>query len=171
MSIHSRLRADLTLDERATAINELLERIYTREQQTERLRWRVAIELYNAQKLVPRGEWETWCENNIRRSLGDIRKLLKLAAAHDPQASHEAEKATGRVAKAKQRADMRVLKAEQAGIASAAWDLAEAILARFTVAETREMLQEIDIHDLIEAVEAYASSADRDVPIMSTATH
>lgn len=167
MNLHSRLPAGLTLEERAAAINELFEKIYIHGQQTERLRWRVAVELHNARKAVPDGQWETWCENNIRRSLGDIRKLLKLARAHDPKAAHEAEKASRRVGPR----TVRVDEAEQSGVHVAAWDLAEAILAKFTVAEARDMLQAIDIHDLVEAIEAYASATNRNAQLMSTATH
>lgn len=167
MNLHSRLPAEVTLAERADAINDLLEKIYIHGQQTERLRWRAAVELHNARKLVPEGQWEVWCENNIRRSLGDIRKLLKMAKAHDPEAAHEAEKASRRV----RPRTVRVDNAEQSGVPEAAWDLAEAILAKFTVMEARDMLQAIDIHDLIEAVEEYASATNRNVQIMSTATH
>jgi len=67
-----------------------------------------------AQRLVPRGEWERWCNSNIRRSQQDIQKIMKLASADDPEAAHEAEKAVNRADQAKSRSMVNSAKAEWA---------------------------------------------------------
>jgi hypothetical protein len=190
MSLESRLPPDLTLEQRATEINRLFAKIYTHEQQIERLRWRVAIELHDIQKrvLAIGWPWEKWCLANLDRSLGDIRKLLKMAAAHDPEAAHEAEKADTKAARRKrekdssadQRASMRALADAQqppaairqrdAGRAYAARQMIRAVLSKHSISEVRGWFDLIDIHDLIEALDAEASP-HRDVTFVSTATH
>jgi ribosome modulation factor len=56
-----------------------------------------------AQQRVQLGEtnlgWEHWCKENVKRSLGDIRKLLALGRADDPEAAQEAERARNRAHK------------------------------------------------------------------------
>lgn len=53
--------------------------------------WRVTAgkHLIEARQRVEGGEagkirWQTWCKTNVKRSLGDIRKVLALAGASDP---------------------------------------------------------------------------------------
>lgn len=58
--------------------------------------------LIEASKYVPAGTWQEWCRSHIQRSLGDIRKCIKLASSVDPEAAAEDEKR--RNAEAAQRA-------------------------------------------------------------------
>lgn len=183
MSLQSRLPPELTLEQRVAEINRLFAKIYVHGQQTERLRWRVAIELLDIQKRVQAMElpWEAWCQANLDRSLGDIRKLLAMAKAHDPAAAHVSVKAARNkqdVANRK-RARVRVVEPEQppaairqrdAGKAYAARQLIRAILTKLSISEVRGMLDLIDVHDLIEALDAEASP-HRDATLVSTATH
>lgn len=60
------------------------------------------------------GGWEAWCQTNIKRSQGEIRKLMKLAGSDDPAAAREAEKQQNRQAKAR----FRRAQAERADINS-----------------------------------------------------
>jgi hypothetical protein len=85
-----------TLDERATEINRLLDMMTDAEGKFGRRRWEAGVELLAAQRLIPRGEWEQWCDKNIARSQRDIRKIMKMAAQSDPLAAHEEEKADSR---------------------------------------------------------------------------
>jgi hypothetical protein len=181
MSLHSRLPIHFTLDNRVDAINALCDKLSKHGAQTERLRLRVAIELYVVQKIVQAdGEpWEAWCETHINRSLGDIRKLLKMAASHDPEAAHEAEKASKKAARRKQNGSNTVQRAPGRAIsgskqsAKAARKLISAILSCHSIDQARAMLGVIDIGDLIDALdEAEAAATLTDVvPVVSTATH
>lgn len=143
------------------------------------MRWRAATELYVVQEIVTAKKlpWEAWCQENINRSLGDIRKLLKMAASHDPEAAHEAEKAGQKAARGKkvngadQRASMRAL-ADTKRIAKIARQLISDHLACRSINETRTMLGSVELADLITALdEAEAASLTNVVPIHSTATH
>jgi hypothetical protein len=191
MSLSSRLPAELTLEERASEINRLFGKLSHIGAQGERVRWRIAVELHACQKLVPAGQWESWCRSNIGRSLGDIRKLLKMAEAYDPKTAHEAEISAQQVARqqqkdsiAVQRASMRALatpkqlpakvhtEERDAGRAFVARQLIRAILAEHPITEARGMLDLVDMHDLIEALEAEAASTPgRSIRVVSTATH
>lgn len=56
--------------------------------------------LLSAQDLCQRAgqPWEAWCRDNVwGRSQRDIRRLLKLAGAPDPEAAYEAEKTSRRI--------------------------------------------------------------------------
>jgi hypothetical protein len=68
----------------------------------ERHRVRAGQLLIEASKYVPAGTWQAWCRSHIQRSLGDIRKCIKLASSVDPEAAAEDEKR--RNAEAAQRA-------------------------------------------------------------------
>jgi len=48
--------------------------------------------------------WQEWCAANIFRSQGDIRKVMKIAGADDPEAAAEAERASTRERVAAERA-------------------------------------------------------------------
>jgi len=175
MSLHSRLPVEATLDDRVTAINLLCDKLAQRGTQIERLRWRVAIELYAVQKIVlAEGlAWETWCETHINRSLGDVRKLLKIAKAHDPEAAHDAENA-GRRRKGNgadtKRAPVRVSNAKQT--AKAARHLISDVLSCRSIGEARALLGLVGIADLIAALdEAEAAAALTGVAVVSITTH
>jgi Protein of unknown function (DUF3102) len=57
--------------------------------------------LIEASQHVPAGEWGRWCKANVKRSERDIRKVMKLAGAADPQGAVEAEREQNREARAK----------------------------------------------------------------------
>jgi hypothetical protein len=193
MTLSSRLPDALTLDQRAGEINRLLDKISTHGAQTERLRWRVAIELHNCQKMVrATGErWEKWCEDHIRRSLRDIRKLLKMAEAQDAEAAHETEKAATKERMMRNRQKQKDSNADQRAHTPAFADpeqpsntilpfakppgrrapqnvkrilaiqkLISAILRSMSVREAQELLLQVDMDDLHEALEAAASGAN-----------
>jgi hypothetical protein len=85
-----------TLDDRATEINRLLGGMTVAEGKMGRRRWEAGVELLAVQRLVPRGEWQAWCDKNIARSQSDIRKIMSVAASLDPFAAHEEEKEANR---------------------------------------------------------------------------
>jgi hypothetical protein len=49
-----------------------------------------------AEVKAQRLKWEAWCAANIQRSLGDIRKLMRLASAENPREARQTEKAKNR---------------------------------------------------------------------------
>jgi hypothetical protein len=51
------------------------------------------------------GHWEEWCSENVHRSQGDIRKLVAIATAADPEAAAAAEREAAKVRMAKVRED------------------------------------------------------------------
>ena len=180
--IHSRLPVAFTLEQRVNEINLLCDKLSQRGAQVQRLRLRTAIELYVVQKIVTAKKlaWEVWCQDNINRSLGDIRKLLKMAAAQDPEAAHEAEKSIAkkgmartrtRVANSKQRANMRVANSEQS-VKSGRQVISDMLSCR-SISEARVIILGLtELADLIAALdEAEAASLADTVPIHSTATH
>jgi hypothetical protein len=172
MSLHSRLPIEFTLEERVTAINSLCDKLSERGAQIERLRWRVAIELYAVRKIVSAEglEWEPWCRANINRSLRDVRRLIKMAKGHDPEAAHEAAKASRRTSS---RRPDTVSAVDPERSAEAARQLITAILVCHSISEARAMLDLVEMRDLIEALddaEAGPPSA-RAVRVISTATH
>jgi Protein of unknown function (DUF3102) len=48
--------------------------------------------LIEASKHVPAGEWGRWCKANVKRSERDIRKVMKIAVADDPEAALREER-------------------------------------------------------------------------------
>jgi hypothetical protein len=58
------------------------------------------------------GSFKLWCEANIKRSKGDIYKVMKLAQAPDPTAAREAEKAIAREGMARTREATAAIVAE-----------------------------------------------------------
>jgi hypothetical protein len=178
--IHSRLPVAFTLEQRVAEINLLCDRLSQRGAQVQRLRLRTAIELYVVQKIVVTKKlaWEAWCQDNINRSLGDIRKLLKMAAAQDPEAAHDALKLNAkksmtrtRVANSKQRANTRVANSERS--VKSGRQMVSAMLTCHSISEARVIILGLaDLADLIAALdEAEAASLTNVVPIHSTATH
>lgn len=177
--IHSRLPVAFTLEQRVNEINLLCDRLSQRGAQVQRLRLRTAIELYVVQKIVTAKKlaWEVWCQDNINRSLGDIRKLLKMAAAQDPEAAHEAEKASTKAARRNgngantKRASMRVANSEQS-VKSGRQVISDMLSCR-SISEARVIILGLtELADLIAALdEAEAASLADTVPIHSTATH
>jgi hypothetical protein len=176
MSLHSRLPAEYTLDERVSAVNLLCDKLSQRGAQIERLRWRVAIELYALQQIVLADglQWEAWCRSHINRSLGDIRKLIKMAKGHDPEVAREAAQHARREENAvahMKRASVRVVDAEQS--AAAARRLVSAILTYHPINEARAMLGLVEMRDLIEALDdaEAASASGSAVRVISTTKH
>jgi hypothetical protein len=172
MSLHSRLPAEYTLDDRVSAVNLLCDKLSQRGAQIERLRWRVAIELYALQQIVLADglQWEAWCRSHINRSASDIRRLIKMAKAHDPEAAHEAAKASRRTS-SRQSLTVSVVDAEQS--AAAARQLVSAILTYHPINEARAMLGLVEMRDLIEALDdaEAASASGSAVRVISTTKH
>jgi hypothetical protein len=56
-----------------------------------RREWEAGVELLAAQRLIPRGQWEKSCDENITLSRSYIKKVMKLAASSDPFAAHDEE--------------------------------------------------------------------------------
>jgi hypothetical protein len=180
VTIYSRLPAELTLDQRVAEINRLCGKLNDRGAQIERLRWRIAIELYAVQQMVlAQGlPWEAWCQEHISRSAGDIRKLIKMAASHNPEAAHQAEKTDTRAHVARhrqkqkgsnvdQRAYMRVADTKRS--AEIARQLITALMVTHPISEVRAMLSAVEMHDLFAALNAAeASASGRAVRAVST---
>jgi hypothetical protein len=61
--------------------------------------------LIEASKHVPAGEWGRWCKANVKRSERDIRKVMKVAGADDPEAALREER--------KRNADGRIKRTEE----------------------------------------------------------
>lgn len=55
-------------------------------------RVRAGFELIAVRKRIPHGQWETWCADNINRSMRDIQKLMTMAGADDPDQALERER-------------------------------------------------------------------------------
>jgi hypothetical protein len=83
--------------------------------------------MIEASKHVPAGEWGRWCKVNVKRSERDIRKVMKLASAADPQGAVKAEREQNRRAREARkpteptghRDDRKVNNADQSASASA----------------------------------------------------
>jgi hypothetical protein len=86
------VRREATLEQWAESINDHFDKVERSEGTASRHRIRAGAELIKVRGLIPHGEWEDWCKANIRRSLGDIRKVMKLAGADDPDAAIEKER-------------------------------------------------------------------------------
>jgi hypothetical protein len=54
------------------------------------------LELIEARKHVPHGQWESWCAENIDRSYRDVRRLMAIAGSDDPVGALEHERAARR---------------------------------------------------------------------------
>jgi hypothetical protein len=67
--------SDTTLNQLATEINVRL----TRKDRTEDHRLAAGILLRQARELVPSGAWGQWCQTNIKRSRGEVVRLLAAA--------------------------------------------------------------------------------------------
>ena len=178
--IHSRLPVAFTLDQRVDEINALCSRLAQRGAQIQRLRWRAAIELYVVQEIVTAKKlpWEAWCQDNINHGLRDIQKLLKMAAAQDPEAAHEAEKADKRTARHKKvngaaKAPPGAPLAGSKQSVKSGRQMVSAMLTCLSISEARVIILGLaDLADLINALdEAEAASLTNVVPIHSTATH
>jgi Protein of unknown function (DUF3102) len=63
--------------------------------------------LIEASQHVPAGEWGKWCKANIRRSERDIRKVMKMAGAADPNAAAEDERKRNREDQARRREKLK----------------------------------------------------------------
>lgn len=85
-----------TLEKQAAAINRQFELAAKGDSSSKRHRIRAGAYLIDARKMVPDGEWEAWCEKNILRSLGDIRKVMGLAGDKDPDGAAQRERDRGR---------------------------------------------------------------------------
>jgi hypothetical protein len=92
-----------SLDKRAASINRHIELILKAEGRAGYHRLRAGQELISARKHVPPGEWKAWCETNIKRSYRDIKRLLKIAGAEDPEAALEQERVSTRAQVARSR--------------------------------------------------------------------
>ena len=66
--------------------------------------------LIQAKAQVLHGEWITWCEANIRRSIRDIQKLMKIAQDDNPEqaAAEEREAVREQVARHRAKANAQV---------------------------------------------------------------
>lgn len=66
--------------------------------------------LIDARERVQGGEvsvtWEKWCAENVHRSQGDIRKVMRIAGHVEPAVAREIEIERNRVAKQRERADV-----------------------------------------------------------------
>ena len=102
--------APATLGERAEQINRLFAEVNNAARALVYRRGELGRELLAARSAVEEehgpGHWEAWCQENIHRSQGDIRKLMALAAAPDPVAAAAQEREKARVGMAEQRANV-----------------------------------------------------------------
>ena len=93
----------------AGKINALLDKAAKADEKAETYRISAGQELARARDRVEAGEagktpWTAWCADNIRRSEGDIRKLLAIASSADPIKAAAAERQRNREAVARHRA-------------------------------------------------------------------
>jgi hypothetical protein len=93
----------------AEKINALFDKAAKADAKAETYRISAGQELANARTRVEAGEvgaitWTAWCAQNIRRSEGDIRKVLAIANAADPDKAAAAARLRNREAVAKHRA-------------------------------------------------------------------
>jgi hypothetical protein len=63
--------------------------------------------LIEASKFVAPGKWGEWCKRYVRRSSGDIRKVMKIAGAVDAEAAADDERKRNAEAQAKRRDNER----------------------------------------------------------------
>jgi hypothetical protein len=86
----------LSLDDRAASIRSHLVAAAASEADAKSHRIQAGMELLSVRAILPHGAWLPWCRVNIRRSVRDVQKLLKLAGSADPGAAVEAENARRR---------------------------------------------------------------------------
>jgi Protein of unknown function (DUF3102) len=95
-----------TLEERAQSINDLWWKLNGDKLTVYSRRLAIGKELIEARALVPHGEWEAWCKANfINRSMRDIRRVMKLAGADDPEAALAEDRTAAREGMAATRAN------------------------------------------------------------------
>jgi hypothetical protein len=93
----------------ANKINALFDKAAKADEKAESYRISAGLELARARARVDAGEvgqitWTAWCADNIKRSEGDIRKVLAIASAADPAQAAAVERQRNREAIAKHRA-------------------------------------------------------------------
>jgi hypothetical protein len=90
-----------TLADWATSINKLFGNVDKTDKAARHARISVGEELIAARELVDAEGlgWNAWCKANIKRSRQDIARVMKIAAAEDPEAALEAAHAAKRVSK------------------------------------------------------------------------
>jgi hypothetical protein len=93
----------------ADKINALFDKAAKADEKAESYRISAGLELARARARVDAGEvgqitWTAWCADNIKRSEGDIRKVLAIASAADPAKAAAVERQRNREAIAKHRA-------------------------------------------------------------------
>jgi hypothetical protein len=108
----------------AEKINALFDRAAKADGKAETYRISAGQELAKARDRVEAGEageitWTSWCADNIRRSEGDIRKVLAIANAADPAKALAAERQRNRDAIARHRAYVSAVDAKK-GVAAGA---------------------------------------------------
>src|SRR5579859_75195 len=86
----------MPLDTVAFGINARFEKIERHEAEARDHRIAVGKDLIGARRRVDAGEagditWEAWCSSKIKRSLRDIRKVMRIAGSSDPEADLDAE--------------------------------------------------------------------------------
>lgn len=104
------------LDVVAGRINAFLDKSDANRQKSADQRLSAALELAKAKVRVEAGEagegisWELWCGRNIKRSRGDVRKLLAIAKADDPEhaLTEDREKSRQRAAQWRKDQELRV---------------------------------------------------------------
>lgn len=104
MSDQTDLVAVPSLDDRAASINHHLALAAKAKSRFDDHRLRAGQELIEARNHVPSGEWLEWCRKNFSRSRQDIARVMKLAAADDPEGALEQERAVRREGMAASRA-------------------------------------------------------------------
>lgn len=102
--IDLRERAPGSLESAAASINRHIDLFLRADASQSAHRVRAGFELLAVRKRIPHGEWETWCADNIHRSMRDIQKLMKMAGDDNPAAAFERERAKKREARAQSKA-------------------------------------------------------------------
>jgi hypothetical protein len=87
---------EISLDDRAASINRHLALAAKAKGKFDDHRLQAGRELIEAYKHVPPGRWLEWCRTNFSRSRQDVARVMKLAAADDPEAALEQERARAR---------------------------------------------------------------------------
>jgi hypothetical protein len=134
----------------AEKINALFDRAAKADDKAETYRISAGQELAKAKDRVEAGEageitWTAWSAGNIRRSEGDIRKVLAIANAADPAKAAAAERLRNRDAVARHRAYVSAVGAKK-GVAAVAEptpvtiDTVERDIQRLSAAERRVLV-------------------------------